>query len=107
MAIRQSLKSIIIGLFTPIVIYLGKYLAMRLGWHLDFEPPIFWTIPKRSIEPNYVPKTDYVAFCLPQMVLALSSLLNALVIKDYFKKARFSLAALNIFLISATLFSFV
>lgn len=98
--------AVYIGLFSPLAIYLIKYLAMHLGWYFDFELPLFLTIPKYSTQLNYVPKTDYVAFCLPPMVIALSTLLNTLVIKGCSKTLHILLLALNIFLIGATVFLF-
>lgn len=61
------------GLSLPVLIYLIKYAmaVVALGWGLNL--PAYLGIYHGS-QPFYIPKTDYVAFCLPPLAIALGRL---------------------------------
>jgi len=63
------------GLCTPVIIYLIKYSLSNYGAVLGINVPLSLRVYDWS-QPFYVPKTDYVAFCLPALSVALGLLLN-------------------------------
>jgi hypothetical protein len=65
---------IFFGLCTPVLIYLLKYLLSTYGVEAGFNIPASLRVYDKS-QPFYVPKTDYVAFCLPAFSIALGQLL--------------------------------
>lgn len=64
---------IFFGLCTPALLYLLKYLLTMYGARWGIEPPPYLRIYCCS-QPYYVPKSDYVAFCLPPLVIALGQI---------------------------------
>jgi hypothetical protein len=56
------------GLCSPLLIYLARYLLNAWGEEIGIITP--------SILRAYVPKTDYVAFCLPVLALTLAKILR-------------------------------
>lgn len=61
---------IYLGLALPVLIYLLKYVLTNYGVQLGIKPPPSLQIYFSS-EPYYVPKSDYVAFCLPLLAVSL------------------------------------
>ena len=66
---------IFFGLCMPMLIYLLKYLLSTYGVEAGFNIPASLRIYDRS-QPFYVPKTDYVAFCLPAFSIVLGLLIR-------------------------------
>lgn len=93
------------GLATPILIYLIKYGITNYSAKWGLEPPPYLQIYFSS-QPYYVPKTDYVAFCLPPLAIALGKIQllcighHKMTLGDYGKLIS------NVSLILATLFLF-
>ena len=61
------------GLCAPCIIYLIKYTLTMAGRVYGLDIPVSMQVYSFS-QPFYVPKTDYVAFCLPAFAVALGSL---------------------------------
>ena len=72
-----------VGLFAPTLIYLTKLFLTSYGWSWGIQVPE-WA--KLYFEPHafYVPKTAYVAFCMPVFAVALGSLLRNLSLNRWF-----------------------
>lgn len=70
---------IYLGLLMPTLIYLLKWTLTFYGpniFGLESIPPFLKVYP--SSQPFYVPKTDYVVFCLPTLAVALGKMLTLL-----------------------------
>lgn len=92
------------GLCCPVLIYLLKYTLTMYGVELGIAVPASYKI-YFSTQPYYIPKTDYVAFCLPVLALALGRIKCILVDRQLeWKKA--STITVYFALIAATLFLF-
>lgn len=65
--------AIFFGLSTPVLIYLLKYVLTTYGPRWGIQAPPSLQIYFGS-QPFYVPKTDYVAFCLPTLAIALGQI---------------------------------
>lgn len=74
----QYWAMIYLGLALPVLIYLLKYILTTYGAQLGIKPPPYLQIYFGS-QPYYVPKTDYVAFCLPLLAVALGSIKDLLI----------------------------
>ena len=66
-------RIIFLGLCAPLLIYLIKYVLTGYGAKLDLHVPAYLQIYS-SAQPYYVPKTDYVAFGLPPLAIALGQI---------------------------------
>ena len=94
------------GLCTPVLIYLLKYLLSTYGVAFGLDVPTYLRIYFGSTPRYYVPKTDYVAFCLPALAIALGQIEDLLrgqqrlVFRDY------CWLGIHIGVISGTLFLF-
>ncbi|OYY07857.1 MULTISPECIES: hypothetical protein [unclassified Polynucleobacter] len=76
---RWAWPLIYLGLLMPTLIYLLKWTLTFYGQSaFGFEPvPAFLRVYPSS-QPFYVPKTDYVVFCLPTLAVALGQILALL-----------------------------
>ncbi|WP_217425430.1 O-antigen ligase family protein [Polynucleobacter tropicus] len=61
---------ILLGLSAPLMIYLLKYALTTYGSSWGIRVPTYLQIYFIA-QPFYIPKTDYVAFCLPALAIAL------------------------------------
>ncbi len=96
---------IFFGLSTPVLIYLLKYVVTTYGPVLGIQAPAYLQIYHRS-QDYYIPKTDYVAFCLPLLAVALSRVQKILTSYSSLMKQEYLTLALYLAAIVATLFLF-
>ena len=94
------------GLCTLVIIYLIKYVLttyfLEFGIHVPMSLRIYI-----SPQPFYVPKTDYVAFCLPAFSVALGVLDNLSMITTRWHAKEYVNLIIKTGVIAATLFLFV
>ena len=74
-------SAIYFGVCTPLIIYLAKYLltyyAISYGVEVPDSLKVYDPISSAAIANRYyIPKTDYVAFCLPAFSIALGILIS-------------------------------
>jgi O-Antigen ligase len=62
-------RLIYLGLCTPQIIYLIKYLATTYGAAWGFDVPLYLQINSAG-KPYYIPKVDYTIFCMPALATA-------------------------------------
>lgn len=93
------------GLCTPCIIYLIKYTLTMAGRVYGLDIPIYMQVYNAS-QPFYVPKTDYVAFCLPAFAIALGSLIRLSDIDGSWRLKNLLSLVAQILIISGTLFLF-
>jgi hypothetical protein len=62
-------RLIYLGLCTPLIIYLLKYVATTFGASWGFDVPAYLKIYFAS-ERYYIPKVDYTIFCMPALATA-------------------------------------
>ena len=92
------------GLCSPVLIYLLKYTLTTYEDQLGIQVPpslkiYFWS------QPHYVPKSDYVAFCLPVLAIALGRMKSAL-LNERFGWRKLFATLIHLLVIAATLFLF-
>lgn len=92
------------GLCCPVLIYLLKYVLTTYEVQLGIQVPAILKIYSSS-QMHYIPKTDYVAFCLPVLALALGRIKNILLGKEFEWQQLFGIT-IHFLLIAATLFLF-
>ena len=94
------------GLCLPVIIYLVKYVLYTYGVLLGISVPAFFRINSDGASAYYIPKTDYIAFCLPVLALSLGQIysLRSAYLRLHFRQCLVILV--NFFVISATLFLF-
>lgn len=102
----QYWRVIYFGLCLPVLIYLIKYVFSKYGFTLGISVPASLRIYDGS-QPFYVPKTDYVAFCLPAFSVALGLLLKLSRVSVRWYRKEYLNLGIQIAVISATLFLFV
>lgn len=93
-----------VGLCSPVLIYLLKYTLTTYEAQLGMPVPAslkiyFWS------QPHYVPKSDYVAFCLPVLAIALGLMRRAL-LNQQFGWRQLLATSIHLLVIAATLFLF-
>lgn len=66
------------GLSLPVLIYLIKFALTTYDPLLGIETPAFLRINSNVNSAYYIPKTDYVAFCLPVLAISLGQIYNLL-----------------------------
>lgn len=93
------------GLCTPVLIYLVKYGASNLGIGMGWDVPVSLRVYEVS-QPFYVPKTDYVAFCLPALAVALGRLLALSHLRMRWQSQDYLNLATQLLVIAFTLFLF-
>jgi len=108
---KRFLYVIYFGLCTPLIIYLVKYMLTSYGVLLGVELPISLLIYDPSVEIDvanrfYIPKTDYVAFCLPALAMALGFLIQLSQIQKGWNLKDFFSLLVQILVIGGTLFLF-
>lgn len=69
---------IYLGLCSPVLIYLLKYALTEFGPALGLEAPPFLRINSNINSAYYIPKTDYIAFCLPVLAISLGQIYSLL-----------------------------
>lgn len=94
------------GLCLPILIYLLKYVLTIYGDVLGISPPAFLKINSNSNSAFYVPKTDYIAFCLPVLALSLGQILRLLTSTTRVILSQYFASLVYLLVISAILFLF-
>lgn len=96
---------IYLGLCAPVLIYLLKYVLTTyvIGWGAQVPP--FLQIPA-SLEAYYVPKSDYVAFCLPPLAITLGQIKFLVDSKPRWEGRQYAMVFAYLALIAATLFLF-
>ena len=92
------------GLCCPVLIYLMKYVLTTYEVQLGIQVPASLKIYASS-QMHYIPKTDYVAFCLPVLALALGRIKSILLGKEFESKQLLGIAV-HFSLIATTLFLF-
>lgn len=96
---------IFFGLTTPVLIYIIKYSLTTYGANWGIEPPAYFKIYFWS-EPFYVPKSDYIAFCLPPLAIALGQIYTIVLERHKLILGDYGKLIVNMALIVATLFLF-
>ena len=94
------------GFSLPVLIYLLKYLLMTYGVFIGISPPAFLQIVDSSSPHYHVPKTDYIAFCLPVLALSLGQILSLLTLKDRLTNRQYLAMSAYSFIVGGTLFLF-
>lgn len=94
------------GLCLPVLIYLFKYVLTVHGPFLGIAPPAFLRINSNPNSAYYIPKTDYVAFCLPVLALSLGQIYSLLVSNIRLRISQYSAVLCYLIVIAATLFLF-
>lgn len=98
-------RVILFGLSTPVLIYLLKYVLVIFEARWGIQIPSYLQIPLTATR-YYIPKTDYVAFCLPLLAVALGQIQTFLLKSEkQIKRERNSFFVYSS-VISATLFLF-
>lgn len=93
------------GLSLPILIYLLKYTLTTYGVAAGIQVPAYLQIYFSS-QPYYVPKTDYVAFCLPTLAVALGQIQNLWTASTNLRGRQYLPLFFYLAIIAATLFLF-
>lgn len=96
---------IFFGLCAPVLIYLLKYVFTKYGMGWDPNIPAYLKIGYVS-QDYYIPKTDYVAFCLPPMAIALGQAQYLLKSSTYTRARQFWLLLIYFAISVATVFLF-
>ncbi|MES2585555.1 MAG: O-antigen ligase family protein [Pseudomonadota bacterium] len=99
-------NAVYLGLCAPVIIYLIKYLFSTYGLALGLDVPLSLRIYNGPL-PFYVPKTDYVAFCLPAFSVALGLLLRLSRVSVRWHYKEYLNLAIQMAVIAATLFLFI
>jgi hypothetical protein len=92
------------GLCSPVLIYLLKYTLTTYEVQLGIQVPASLKIYFGS-QPHYVPKSDYIAFCLPTLAIALGQT-KRIILNAQFGWRQFFSIFIHLLIISATLFMF-
>jgi len=94
------------GLCLPVLIHLCKYVLTTYGVTLGLIVPAFLSINVDSNTAFYIPKTDYIAFCLPVLALSLGQILRLLSWGAHLHWRQYLAGLIYLLNISATLFLF-
>ncbi len=94
------------GLCLPVLIYLLKYVLTTFGATWGIPPPAFLRINFDGNSAYYVPKTDYIAFCLPVLALSLGQIYHLMTINIRLRATQYFAMLIYFALIGATLFLF-
>jgi hypothetical protein len=97
--------AIYLGLCLPVLTYLLKYTLTTYGPSLGIQAPPYLQIYFGSTA-YYVPKTDYVAFCLPVLAISLGQISSLLTGHKLLKLRQYVSLTLYLGIIAATLFLF-
>lgn len=96
---------IYLGLCLPVTIYLLKYTLTAYGDGLGIQVPAYLRIYFAS-QPYYIPKSDYVAFCLPALAIAFGQIHTRLILQNNLKVQQYPILFFYMTVIVATLFLF-
>ena len=102
---NQYWSVIYFGLCTPFITYILKFALTWYGQAYGADIPAALKVYDSS-QPFYVPKTDYVAFCLPAFSIALGLLIRLFDIQGSWRLKDFLNLAIQILVIGGTLFLF-
>lgn len=94
------------GLCLPVLIYLLKYILTTYGSFWDISAPAFLKINFNNNSAYYVPKTDYIAFCLPVLAISLGQISRLLTSSTRLILRQYCAVSVYLLVISATLFLF-
>ena len=94
------------GLCLPVLIYLLKYALTAYGSAIGVDAPAFLRINPNANSAYYIPKTDYIAFCLPVLALSLGQIYDLLASNFRLRANQYLAMFCYLFVISATLFLF-
>ncbi|QWD68638.1 O-antigen ligase family protein [Polynucleobacter sp. VK25] len=94
------------GLCLPVLIYLLRYLLSTYGSLLGIAPPAFLRINSDPHSAYYIPKTDYIAFCLPVLALSLGQIYGLLISNFRLRTTQYLAMFCYLFVIATTLLLF-
>lgn len=94
------------GLCLPVLIYLLKYVLTTYGGLMHISVPAYWKINFDANSAYYIPKTDYIAFCLPVLALSLGRIYSLLVSNLRIHANQYLAMCCYLFVIATTLFLF-
>lgn len=94
------------GLCLPVLIYLLKYILTVYGLAIGVDAPAFLRINANGNSAYYIPKTDYIAFCLPVLALSLGQIYSLLVSNYRLHVNQYLAMCCYLFVIFSTLFLF-
>lgn len=94
------------GLCLPVLIYLLKYVLTTYGTVWGISPPAYLKINFDGNSAYYVPKTDYIAFCLPVLALSLGQIYSLVALHVRLRFDQYLLLMLYALVIAAILFLF-
>jgi len=97
---------IYLGLCMPLLIYLLKYVLTIYGPALGIAAPDFLRINSNRISAYYIPKTDYIAFCLPVLALSLGQIYSLFALQLRLRLSQCLAICLYLLVIGAILFLF-
>ncbi|WP_216161223.1 O-antigen ligase family protein [Polynucleobacter sp. MWH-Creno-3A4] len=97
---------IYMGMSLPVLIYLLKYCFTTYASYWDLHPLAYMQINFNDQSAYYIPKTDYIAFCLPVLAISLGQIHRSLTkkLRIHFKQS--SEILLYLILVFSTLFLF-
>lgn len=98
-------RVIYLGLAAPTIIYLVKYLSTIYAARWGAQLPPYLQIYSES-QPYYVPKSDYVAFCLPPLAIALGQIKALVNDRESWRGHQYLLLTIHMSLIVGTIFLF-
>ncbi len=96
---------IYLGLCLPILIYLFRYFLTMHGSSLGISAPAILKI-NFATTAYYIPKTDYIAFCLPVLALSLGQILKIFTLRTHLKFRQYFPVFIYFMVIAAILFLF-
>jgi len=102
---KKYWHAIYLGMCIPTAIYLVKFFLTSYGEGFGFAIPASLQIYQSSA-PFYVPKSDYIPFCLPALAIALGEIKHILQSKEGALKINFLKMTAYFLVIAATLFLF-
>ncbi len=94
------------GLCTPVLIYLFKYVATIYMPILGITPPDFLKISSNAYLAHYIPKTNYIAFCLPTLAVSLGQIYSVLSLKSRLRIKQYLSICLYSLIVCAVLMIF-
>jgi hypothetical protein len=95
------------GLCFPVIFYLLKYILTTYGGLVGISSPAFMRIKFDGDYAYYIPKTDYIAFCLPVLALSLGQIYGQLTLRFRLYFRQYLVIALYLLVIVAILFLFL
>ena len=96
---------IYLGICLPVLIYFVRYLLTTFGALVDFTPPDYMQVYLFPLT-YYIPKTDYVAFCLPAIAVSLAHIYNLLTHNIHLTNRQYLAIILNGLVVIATMLLF-